>query len=239
MLQTQEMRLEQLISASTIEAHNAQVNVASFKRNGNNGGNHNFYSRGQGNQSGYGRGNGNGCGGNKPICQLYGRAGHVALKCYHSFDISFSGNPDGDRGNQQGQANQAYFASSNTVEDAAWYMDSGALNHVTADAHNLSIKAYYTGKEKLIVDNGSKLSISHIRSSVITSHDFQRPLYLNILHVPNITKNLLSISQFTHDNNVVIEFDSNCGLVKDKPLKITLLEGTLKEGLYQLDLRTL
>ena len=58
----------------------------------------------------------------------------------------------------------------------------------------------------------------------------------NILHVPDITKNLLSISQFTHDNNVVIEFYSTCCLVKDKNTRVTLLEGVLKDGLYQLDL---
>ena len=124
--------------------------------------------------------------------------------------------------------------------DAAWYMDSRATNHVTADAQNLVTKIDYKGKDKLTVGNGSKLTISYIGSSIISPCHTRKLLYLNnILHVPNITKNLLSISQFTHDNNVVIEFDSNCGLVKDKPLKITLLEGTLKEGLYQLDLRTL
>ena len=30
--------------------------------------------------------------GNRPVCQLCGRNGHVALKCYHRFDLSFQGN---------------------------------------------------------------------------------------------------------------------------------------------------
>ena len=42
MLQTQEMLLEQLTSASTIDVNNAQVNVASFKRNVNNGAHQKF-----------------------------------------------------------------------------------------------------------------------------------------------------------------------------------------------------
>ena len=96
------------------------------------------------------------------------------------------------------------------MADEAWCMDSGATNHVTADAQNLLTKADYKGKDKLTVGNGSKLTISHIGSSVISHCHTRKPLYLNnILHVPNITKNLLSISQFTHDNNVVIEFHSN------------------------------
>lgn len=34
--------------------------------------------------------------------------------------------------------------------------------------------------------------------------------------MPRITKNLLRISKFTHDNNVIVEFLSDCRLVKDK-----------------------
>ena len=105
MLQTQEMRLEQLTSVSAIKAHNAQVNVANFKRIGYNGGNQTHHGRGYNNQrgrgrTGYGRGNGNGRRVNRPICQLCGRTGHTAPKCYHRFDISFNGNADGDTGTQ-------------------------------------------------------------------------------------------------------------------------------------------
>ena len=116
-------------------------------------------------------------------------------------------------------------------------MDNGASNYVTTEAHNLTTKAYYKRLDKLVVGNGSKLLISHIGSSAIASHNLSKPLYLNnILHVPSITKNLLSISQFTHDNDVVIELYSNCCLVKDKNSKAILLKGTLKDGLNQLDL---
>ena len=53
-----------------------------------------------------------------------------------------------------------------------------------------------------------------------------------------ITKNLISVSKFTKDNNVIADFFSNgcliC-LIKDKTTKQVLLKGTLKIGLYQLD----
>lgn len=35
-----------------------------------------------------------GHGNNRPICQLYRKTRHVALKCYHRFDISFQGDQD-------------------------------------------------------------------------------------------------------------------------------------------------
>ncbi|XP_031283016.1 uncharacterized protein LOC116141679 [Pistacia vera] len=57
----------------------------------------------------------------------------------------------------------------------------------------------------------------------------------DILCVPKITKNLLSISKFTKDNNVIVEFDANCCIVKDKSTGAMLLQGDLKGGLYQLN----
>lgn len=55
-----------------------------------------------------------------------------------------------------------------------------------------------------------------------------------MLCVPHITKNLLSISKFTRDNNVIVEFFADHCVVKDKHSKIILLQGELKAGLYQL-----
>jgi len=56
----------------------------------------------------------------------------------------------------------------------------------------------------------------------------------DVLYVPKIIKNLLSISKFTADNNILVEFDENCCFVKDKLTRKTLLKGELKNGLYQL-----
>ncbi|KAL5854653.1 hypothetical protein ACOSQ4_004455 [Xanthoceras sorbifolium] len=41
----------------------------------------------------------------------------------------------------------AYYASPESVNDQAWYVDSGATNHVTADLNNLSLKQQYRGQE--------------------------------------------------------------------------------------------
>ena len=58
----------------------------------------------------------------------------------------------------------------------------------------------------------------------------------NVLCVPAITKNLLSISSFTKDDNVNAEFCSNGCVIKDWNTKRVLLRGTLKQGLYELKL---
>ena len=89
-----------------------------------------------------------------------------------------------------------------------------------------------------MVGDGTELPISHIGK--IDLADFgtsSKPLALrNILLVPSITNNLISISKFTLDNNVIVEFNSASCYVKDKRTRDVLLKGTLSSGLYQLQL---
>ncbi|MDV3183805.1 MAG: DDE-type integrase/transposase/recombinase, partial [Sweet potato little leaf phytoplasma] len=58
----------------------------------------------------------------------------------------------------------------------------------------------------------------------------------NILHVPAIKKNMISIASLTADNNVLVEFHANYFLVKDKASRRVMLHGILKDGLYQVEL---
>ena len=53
----------------------------------------------------------------------------------------------------------------------------------------------------------------------------------NLLHVPDIIKNFLSVSQFTAANKV-LEFHPVSFFVKDLSTQKTLLRGQLKDGLY-------
>jgi hypothetical protein len=56
----------------------------------------------------------------------------------------------------------------------------------------------------------------------------------NILCVPQLTKNLLSVSQLIKDNPITIEFTSTSCFVKEQATQTTLLHGTLCNGLYEL-----
>lgn len=57
----------------------------------------------------------------------------------------------------------------------------------------------------------------------------------NVLHVPNMRKNLISVSHLTKDHDLVAEFDSYTCVIKDKNTGLVLLRGQLKDGLYQLN----
>jgi len=53
-----------------------------------------------------------------------------------------------------------------------------------------------------------------------------------MLHVPAITKNLISVSQFVKDNNVYFEFHANLYYVKHQATHQILLQGVIKDGFY-------
>lgn len=95
-----------------------------------------------------------------------------------------------------------------------WLLDSGATNHVTNDLSNLDIHSPYDGNDELIIGDGTALPIAHIgKFSLHTpTHTF---IFHNVLHVPSISRNILSISQFCKDNNTSFEFLPSSFRVKE------------------------
>lgn len=126
----------------------------------------------------------------------------------------------------------------NDHSSASWFLDSGATNHMTNDANQMRDKVDYKGKAQVMVGNGKTLPITHIGINSVSTLQPNRSLILkDVLHVPNLTKNLVSISQFTRDDNVILLFDSTSCLVKDKSSSHVLLHGTLNNGLYTLNVQ--
>jgi hypothetical protein len=68
--------------------------------------------------------------------------------------------------------------------------------------HNLTISGEeYSGHDQIRVGNGTGLNISHIGSAFPPS-SCRTFLLQQLLHVPNICKNLLSASKFAKDNSI-------------------------------------
>ncbi|KAM6595208.1 uncharacterized protein LOC133033878 [Cannabis sativa] len=127
----------------------------------------------------------------------------------------------------------ANIATTNIVKDPAWYPDSGATSNCTADANNFTQKDSYFGNEQVHMGDGAEISISNVGKTSFTMPYSSKPLFLNlILHVPQITKKLISISKFSTDNNAYFEFFPDHCFVKDQVSKEVLLQGHLNQGLY-------
>lgn len=148
LLLNQEMRIQQAATEVTPVANVADNTGQQKKSDGSSpgrGGQTN--NRGGFNNRGRGKGGGRNGGWNnssRPICQICGKPGHVAAKCYHRFDQTFQGT----------QNNNAYSASPDSVGNSEWLIDSGATNHITADQSNVSQKNEYHGGERLVISNG-------------------------------------------------------------------------------------
>lgn len=131
----------------------------------------------------------------------------------------------------------AYLDNMDGPSDNNWYLDSGATHHLTNDVNNMHVNEAYSGTSKLFVGNGASLCITHIGHVVLKlKNSITSPTITlnNILLVPQITKNLISISQLTKDNNVVVEFIDKFCFVKDKVKNLIMLQGKAEKGLYKL-----
>jgi hypothetical protein len=116
--------------------------------------------------------------------------------------------------------------------DQNWYPNSGAPHHITSNLANLNLKAEeYGGFDQIRVGNGIGLSIKHIGTAQISTLSFKFQLN-NVLHVPQIIKNLLSMHQFTKAIKTYFEFHPYKFFMKDQATGNTLLQGRSNHGLY-------
>lgn len=161
-------------------------------------------------------------------CQWCREQGHVLAHC-PIFTQRFPNitPPQPPRHTFKPQANNLNLSSSNIAQPSSWLLDSGASHHVTNDLNNLSLHAPYDGTEELLVGDGMGLKISHIGSMYLSSLKLN-----NVLVVPAMTKNVISLSQLCKDNPVSITFSSNFFSIKEHKLKNTLFQGHTDQGVY-------
>ena len=119
--------------------------------------------------------------------------------------------------------------------DPTWYMDTGATEHVTNELDKLAIREAYHGPDKVHTANGAGMHISHIGQASLLTHTSRQLRLKNVLRVPTVARNLLSVPKLTYDNNVFCEFHPFHLFIKDRATRDVLLRGCLRHGLYALD----
>nr|GEW26651.1 ribonuclease H-like domain-containing protein [Tanacetum cinerariifolium] len=101
-----------------------------------------------------------------------------------------------------------------TLQNPNWNMDAGASSHL---ADNTSILTSFSNSSiypSVFIGSGHSSHVTHTGHSLL--HTSSKPLHLNhILVTPHITKNLISVCQFTRDNDVSVEIDAYGFSVKD------------------------
>jgi hypothetical protein len=125
-------------------------------------------------------------------------------------------------------------AYANSAPDSQWYPDTGANVYLTNDLSNLNLQAdNFTGPDQIRVDNGQGLKILHSGHGILPTPSTTFKL-LSLFHVPQIQKKkkMISVNQFTSDNQVFVEFHPSYFCVKDLLSRKLLLQGPSKSGLY-------
>uniref|UniRef100_A0A0A9H024 Uncharacterized protein n=1 Tax=Arundo donax TaxID=35708 RepID=A0A0A9H024_ARUDO len=113
-----------------------------------------------------------------------------------------------------------------------WVVDSGASTHMTPDDGTLHNSSSSTTPYRVTVGNGSTIPSSRCGSSVLftpSGHSFHLK---QVLHVPSLVRNLLSIRKFTHDNSCSMEFDPFSFSVKDLQTKAVIYRCNSGGDLY-------
>ena len=153
--------------------------------------------------------------------------GHLAIDCYYRMDFAFQGkNPPNQLAAMATTSNTAIIGNSDP-----WLTDSGALDHITANLNNLSVQSHYKGPGQIAVGNGQFLPINHTGNSSLSTkfHKFQ---LRNVLHVPRVASNLLSVHKLCLHNNCSCHFDVYKFHIWDIPTGRILYKGLSKNGLY-------
>jgi histone deacetylase 1/2 len=160
----------------------------SYSRGGRGGGGRGGFGRGRNSGRNGGRGGGHNNNNNFTnntflegvICQICGREGHGADRCY-----KYVGYPP---------KKSASAATTSYGVDTNWYMDTGATDHITSELDQLTIRDRYNGNDHVHTASGSGMKINHIGHSTLSFPNSNLRLR-NILHVPEANKNLVSVKK--------------------------------------------
>uniref|UniRef100_A0A2N9J617 Integrase catalytic domain-containing protein n=1 Tax=Fagus sylvatica TaxID=28930 RepID=A0A2N9J617_FAGSY len=137
----------------------------------------------------------------RPTCQICWKIGHYAIDCYHRMDFAYQGkNPPTKLAAMANASNLHYTQNSET-----WLTNSGASDHIIANASTLNSQTPCQGTEQVTVGNGQNLPIQSI----------VHKLYL--------------------DNNCSCHFDAHKLLIQDLPTGRLLYKGLSKDGVYPIN----
>ena len=115
-----------------------------------------------------------------------------------------------------------------------WIFDFGASNHMTGNLEFLKNAVPYNHHDTVRIANGQSLSVEKVGSLSIPLSDSTTLFLSNVLYVPSLSANLISVSQLVKQN-YLISFSSLGCLIQDLRTGKVIGRGHRKGELFVLD----
>ncbi|KAG7552374.1 Zinc finger CCHC-type [Arabidopsis thaliana x Arabidopsis arenosa] len=170
---------------------------------------------------------------NKPqgACWVCGKPGHRAKDCRHKKE----GKSVGDTSNANLVEDQfvAVVSEANMMTNSNdWWIDTGATKHVCSDASMFSMYVHGSEGEKLYMGNASTAKIEGKGKVVLKLTSGKELALMNVLHVPEIRKNLISGSLLSNKGFKIV-FESDKVVLTKGGMYVG--KGYLCDGLFKLN----
>jgi hypothetical protein len=117
-----------------------------------------------------------------------------------------------------------------------WYLDSGASSHITSNVHWIQDACYSGFTKHIMVANQNKVPVSccgKVNITTTTEKCDYEIVVENVLCVPDLTANLLSVSQLLRQGNSV-QFSSTGAEIYNRK-NILVATASLINGVYKLN----
>jgi transposase InsO family protein len=157
------------------------------------------------------------------------------IKCYNCKKIGHYKNQCPELKERQANAFSAAFLKGKfSTED--WYVDSGASAHMTPNQEKLQRVRQVHEMKEIIVANQMSMPVKCAGDTQITTRVKNSQFDItvrNILCIPNLTTNLLSVSQLVANGNTVSFKKNICHIHNQQKVLIGVAE--LENGVYKLN----
>ena len=121
--------------------------------------------------------------------------------------------------------------ASGITQSNSWILDSGATDYMTPLSHCFITYSPCSSSKKITLANGSLTTVASQGDIILNNHLTLK----DVLHVPKLFTNLISIQKLTLDNNYSVNFSSTCCEIQGQGLKKRIGLAIVRAGLYYFD----
>lgn len=151
----------------------------------------------------------------KKGCFNCGSLKHFKAECPHSKRSTTT------KSQKSGEAKNAFCALLNRNSNQYWYVDSGASNHMTPFSERLQ-NIRPSNVDCITSANDAKMKVKHIGDSSLKIENNKEIVINDILHIPDIAVNLLSVNKIVEKGNIVTFDRAGCTITnKSKEVVVT------------------